>query len=31
VSGIAEQVGSITPMPDASVMTALLDRLSRVR
>ena len=31
VSGIAVAIESITPMPDASVMTALLDRLSRVR
>jgi len=30
VSGIAVAIESITPMPDASVMLVLLERLSRV-
>jgi len=31
VTGIADSVRSITPMPDAAVMLALLERLSRAR
>jgi hypothetical protein len=31
VSGIAETIRSITPMPDATIMLSLLERLSRVR
>lgn len=31
VSGIAESIRSITPMPDANIMLTLLERLSRMR